>query len=284
MLGTAAGDASVPLVELGFSVAESLVKEHFAKIRGDFVDLVSCLLAFARGTSLSVSLAALDLLRRCSVHLALGHVPLQPEAHSPELDVSLSAAMSERDFERILDAAGVATPDTRTALPEAVNDEDAQLENPAGVSDGSDDGGGDDVRDTAMPANGQRTPPPARRSGEHVGLNTAVKSVEAELEFSDGHSVLTASVVDYTSDEEEVAVWWPLLMGLVDLVVDPRLPVRLRAVETLRSSFYVVRSDAGGGVMRTQHKMLFCFKRPALLCSDSHARRHVLAGWPRVLA
>ena len=241
MLGTAAGDSSVPLVELGFSVAESLVKEHFAKIRGDFVDLVSCLLAFARGTSLKVSLAAMDLLRRCAVHLALGHVPLQPEAHSPELDVSLSAAMSERDFERILDAAGVATPNIQTAVPEGVNDGDSQV---GGSADVSSDGNSDDERGAVTPDKERQTPP-ARRARKNVGLNTAVKSVEAELESSDGHSVVAASVVDYSSDEEEVAVWWPLLMGLVDLVVDPRLPVRLRAVETLRSSFYVVRSDAG---------------------------------------
>ena len=47
VLGTAAGDARTSLVELGYSVAESLVKDHFAKIRGEFVDMVRSFLLFA---------------------------------------------------------------------------------------------------------------------------------------------------------------------------------------------------------------------------------------------
>ena len=64
------------------------------------------------------------------------------------------------------------------------------------------------------------------------------RSVEATLQL-DAHTV-TVTVVAYSAHELHVAAWWPLLMGLVDLVTDRRLDVRIKAVQTLLGAFYVV--------------------------------------------
>ncbi len=281
VLGTAASDTRSALVKLGFSVAESLVKQHFVFIRGDFVDLLSCLLAFARGCSLRVSLQAIDLLRRCAVHLALGHVPLAGTTATAPLTSTAAAAaiaaskaaaaaaaaaggaaakaassaiiaaagqaaggipmdksaldiisMSEEDFERILDRAQARpedppvlalgqtpqTPPTTTTTPttQAAVQQATISGGNGNVGDFEDDEDGDQAQAAAVAALPATT--------------AAVAALEAEMSHTG--IVSQMAVTRYTAkDSDHVAVWWPLLMGLVDLVVDRRLEVRIRAVQ-----------------------------------------------------
>ena len=243
VLGTAAGDTNVSLVELGFVVAESLVKEHFSKIRGDFIDLLSCLLAFARGRSLKASLASLELLHRCAVHLALGHVPLTPEDRSAQLDRSLNmTGLTEDEFEKILDSAKSAH---ATPVKSHADSDPAKHAEP-GNEDRGDSAGG---------------------SGEEVHDSEA-KTVDEVLEA--GGTVNGAQVMTYSADDEtHVAVWWPLLMGLVDLVTDVRLEVRMQAVTSLLGSFFV----AGAGFTPDMWELVFQAILFPLFDDPSHGGR-----------
>lgn len=81
VLQIAAADPDEMIVNLGFTIAETVLHDHFEAIREVFVDITNCLVAFARNrTNTTVSLKAIQYdLHQLSVNLASGGVIELPE-------------------------------------------------------------------------------------------------------------------------------------------------------------------------------------------------------------
>ena len=75
VLTIAAGDADEMIINLGFHIAEAVVKEHFQEITEVFVDLTNCMVAFGRNKiNTTVSLKAITDLHVLCGKLACGEV------------------------------------------------------------------------------------------------------------------------------------------------------------------------------------------------------------------
>ena len=142
------------LVNLGHSVVALIMQKHFNPAKLHFVDLVSCLLSYAKCHLVAECLQAMDFLKECAAYLARGEVPI----------ASVLAQVP--------------------------------------------------VKEDDKPSDGK---------------------------------------VSYTDSESHLHVWWPLLMGVANLIGDSRLTIRTAAVNTLFGSLKL----AGSGFDRNLWELVF---------------------------
>ena len=142
------------LVSLGHSVVALIMQKHFEPAKIYFVDLVGCLLAYAKCHLVAECLQAMDFLKDCAIALARGEVPI----------ASVLAKMP----------------------------------------------------------------------------------VEEDTQSDVGN-------VSYTDSESHLHVWWPLLMGVANLIGDSRLKIRTCAVNTLFGSLKL----AGSGFDHNLWELIF---------------------------
>jgi Sec7-like guanine-nucleotide exchange factor len=219
-LGVYAAAASDPdelLVSLAFGTVHEILTTHLEAVAesGAFVDAVKCMVAFGSNPHTLFALRAIDHCCTLGANLARGKVPLT-EASLDELAPTGGAAAAQ------------------TQAPE----EEALWYN----LDGSENA---DVRASELAAakavisagtgSASIGDPDAEPEGQGSGTGDIFAhedATDAALLAADGSK--GGDIRRFTDNRVHLRLWWPLLTGLARLVAsDPRLPVRIRAMEAL---------------------------------------------------